>query len=57
MHAFHSKFCNESPTNTLMLCALAHASIMWWLASPLSCGCYLLAQIFARQSEARIGTR
>jgi hypothetical protein len=40
------------PSHTLMLCALAHASITWWLTSPLSHGGYLITQIFARQLEA-----
>jgi len=44
-------------SDALMLCMLAHASIMWWLTSPLSHGCYLLPQIFAGKLEARIGTR
>jgi len=53
--------CVPSPeftkSDALMLCALAHASITWWLAGPLSRGCYLLPQIFAGKSEAGIGTR
>jgi len=44
-------------SDVLMLCVLAHASITWWLASPLSRGCYLLTQIFAGKLEAGIGTR
>jgi hypothetical protein len=54
--------CIPSPeftkSDALMLCVLAHASIMWWwLTSLLSCGCYLLPQIFSGKLEARIGTR
>jgi len=48
---------SPSLSDALMLCALAHASITWWLAGPLSRGCYLLPQIFAGKSEAGIGTR
>ena len=56
--AFCSEFCDESPTDMLMLCVLAHASIMWWwLTSLLSYGCYLSTQIFATQSETGIGLR
>ena len=51
----------SSPTASACACALSpihlHSIIMWWLASPPSRGCYLLSQIFARQSEARIGIR
>ena len=54
MHAF--QVLSSPKSDALMLCAFAHASIMWWLASPLSRGCYLI-QIFAGKSEAGIGTR